>query len=324
MNTYQARHAALDLATSSQRRLLVRGGMATAVAAGLGGLGALPAMAASHPMLRRGSRGSAVRELQRKLLDAGYHHSGVDGIFGPSTRGAVVDLQRDNGLVVDGICGPRTWAVVDRLAGDGGGGGGAPEPEDPPTSGSHPMLRQGDRGSAVKRLQSIMRSNGYWHSGNDGVYGETTAQAVMAVQKVHGLARDGICGPNTWSVIDRLSRPSGRTSSGTVMEVDLAKQVIIFVVSGRTKWVFNTSTGKAGWRTPRGRFQIFRGVNGMDHGPLGALWRPRYFNGGIAIHGYTSVPGYPASHGCTRVSNAGMDYVWSAGLAPTGRRVWVY
>ena len=57
---------------------------------------------------------------------------------------------------------------------------------------------------------------------------------------------------------------------------------------------------------------------------MGALWRPRYFNGGIAIHGYTSVPGYPASHGCTRVSNAGMDYVWSAGLAPTGRRVWVY
>lgn len=321
MNTYQARHAALDLAISSQRRLLVRGGTAAVVAAGLGGLGALPAAAASHPMLRRGSRGPAVRELQRKLLDGGYKHSGVDGIFGPSTRGAVVALQRDHRLVRDGICGPKTWAVVDRL---GSGGGSDPEPDQPPTSGSHPMLRKGSRGSAVMRLQRIMRANGYWHSGNDGVYGQTTAQAVMAVQKVHGLARDGVCGPRTWAVIDRLGRPRGRTTSGTVMEVDIGRQVVFFVVSGRTRWVFNTSTGKSGWRTPRGRYRFFRQVNRMDYGPLGALWRPKYFNGGIALHGSGSIPGYPASHGCIRVSNAAMNHVWAAGLAPIGRRVWVY
>ena len=169
-----------------------------------------------------------------------------------------------------------------------------------------------------------MRSNGYWHSGNDGVYGHTTAQAVMAVQKVHGLTRDGVCGPNTWAVIDRLSRPRGRTTSGTVLEIDLAKQVAIVVVSGRTRWVFNTSTGKSGWRTPRGHFRMFRQVNRMDYGPYGALWRPKYFNGGIALHGSTSIPGYPASHGCARISNAGMNYVWGTGLAPIGRRVWVY
>lgn len=274
-------------------------------------------------MLRRGSRGSAVRELQRKLLDGGYKHSGVDGIFGPSTRGAVVDLQRDHNLLVDGICGPKTWAVVDRL-GSGGGGGGDPEPEDPPTSGSHPMLRQGSRGSAVKRLQRAMRSHGYWHSGNDGIFGQTTEQAVMAVQKVHGLTRDGVCGPVTWGVVERLSRPRARTGSGTVMEVDLSKQIVIFVVAGRTKWVMNTSTGKAGWRTPRGRFRIFRQVNRMDYGPLGALRRPKYFNGGIAIHGSGYIPGYPASHGCISTSNAATNYVWSTGLAPIGRRVWVY
>ena len=317
MNTYRARHAQVQVAESPERRLLVRGALASTAAVGLAGLGVVPAVAASHPMLRRGSRGSAVRELQRKLLDGGYEHSGVDGIFGPSTERAVKRLQGDHGLVRDGICGPKTWAVVDRLGDDDGGDDGG-------TGGSHPLLKTGSRGDAVWRLQVAMRDNYYWHSGNDGVFGNTTEQAVMAVQKMHGLARDGVCGPKTWAVIDRLGTPRGRTTSGTVMEVDLTKQLIILIVSGRTRWVFNTSTGKSGWRTPRGRYKIFRQVNGMDTGPLGSLWRPKYFNGGIAIHGYTSVPGYPASHGCTRVSNSAMNYLWSSGLLPIGRRVWVY
>ena len=318
MNTYRARHAQGQVAESPERRLLVRGALASTAALGLAGLGGAPALAASHPTLRRGSKGSAVRELQRKLLRGGYEHSGVDGIFGPSTERAVKRLQGDHGLVRDGICGPKTWRVVDRLGdddgGDDGGGGG----------GSHPLLKKGSKGSAVKRLQTAMRDHGYWHSGNDGNFGVTTEQAVMAVQKMHGLSRDGVCGPKTWAVIDRLGHARARTTSGSIMEVDIDRQVIFVVRSGRTRWVFNTSTGKSGWRTPRGRYRIFRQVNGMDHGPLGSLWRPKYFNGGIAIHGYTSVPGYPASHGCTRVSNSAMNYLWSSGLLPIGRRVWVY
>ena len=42
------------------------------------------------------------------------------------------------------------------------------------------------------------------------------------------------------------------------------------------------------------------------------MYRPRYFNGGIAVHGYGSVPPYPASHGCVRVSLAAMDWIWSS------------
>lgn len=187
-----------------------------------------------------------------------------------------------------------------------------------------PTLKRGSRGATVKSLQTTLRANGYWHTGNDGAYGQTTEQAVMAVQKVHGLGRDGVCGPQTWAAVDSLSRPQGRTTSGTVMEIDLTKQVIIVVVSGSTEWVFNTSTGKSGWRTPKGRFTFFRQVNGSDPGPYGPLWRPKYFNGGIAIHGAPSIPGSPASHGCARLSNAATDHIWSAGLAPMGREVWVY
>ncbi len=325
MGTYQARHAAVEVEASPQRRLLMRGGLATAAATAITGVGLLTPVVAAPRTVKQGSRGSAVRDLQTKLLRGGYRHSGVDGVFGSSTRRAVVRLQGDHRLTRDGICGSRTWAVVNRL---GRSGGSAPKPKPRPQPTPKPSskgtLKPGSKGSAVKSLQSTLRANGYWLSSSDGQYGQTTQQAVMAVQKVHGLPRDGVCGPATRAVIDRLSRPRGRTRSGTVMEIDLSKQIIIFVVAGRTKWVFNTSTGTAGWRTPRGRFTIFRQINGMRHAPLGQLWRPKYFNGGIAIHGSSSIPGYAASHGCARMANACINYVWSANLAPIGRRVWVY
>lgn len=325
MSTYQARHAVVELEASSQRRLLMRGGLATAAATAFGGVGFLTPAFAAQPLLKLGSRGTAVRDLQTKLTKGGYKPGPADGIFGSGTRSAVIKLQGNRRLTKDGVVGPMTWAQVNKLgSGSSGPGPVDPGPTTPPPTGSTPMLKPGSRGSAVKRLQTTLRANGYWHSGSDGVYGQTTQQAVMAVQKMHGLERDGICGSQTWSVVNRLSRPRGRTTSGSAIEVDLSKQVMIFVVSGQTRWVMNTSTGKAGWRTPPGRFSIFRSVNRMDNGPLGALWRPRYFNRGIALHGSPSIPGYPASHGCTRLSNAAVNYVWSANLAPIGRRVWVY
>ena len=62
-------------------------------------------------------------------------------------------------------------------------------------------------------------------------------------------------------------------------------------------------------------------VDGWDPGPLGRLYRPRYFNGGIAVHGYPSVPSTPASHGCVRVTLGAMDHLWSSKLLPIGRTV---
>ena len=44
----------------------------------------------------------------------------------------------------------------------------------------------------------------------------------------------------------------------------------------------------------------------------------------MTIHGYTSVPAYPASHGCVRVTYPAMDFIWDKGLTPIGTPVWVY
>ena len=76
--------------------------------------------------------------------------------------------------------------------------------------------------------------------------------------------------------------------------------------------------------TPVGHFQIYRQVNGLVVDSLGQLWRPKFFDAGFAIHGDTSVPPYPVSHGCVRVSNAAIDWIWANNIAPIGTSVWVY
>ncbi|MEA2217570.1 MAG: hypothetical protein QOJ35_196 [Solirubrobacteraceae bacterium] len=63
----------------------------------------------TDPTLREGSKGVAVRGLQRRLIDAGYGVDDIDGRFGPQTEAAVRAFQKANGLDVDGIAGPQTW-----------------------------------------------------------------------------------------------------------------------------------------------------------------------------------------------------------------------
>lgn len=66
--------------------------------------------------VRTGSQGSDVRALQQALADRGFNPGGVDGAFGPQTRAALVAFQQANGLVADGIAGPKTWAALNGAA----------------------------------------------------------------------------------------------------------------------------------------------------------------------------------------------------------------
>lgn len=89
------------------------------------------ALPPSRPILRSGSRGPAVRDLQHALTAAGFPAT-VDGAFGPGTDAAVRAFQRARGLTPDGVVGPRTWAALTRT--------GAPGPV-PTTSGDTPSLQ---------------------------------------------------------------------------------------------------------------------------------------------------------------------------------------
>lgn len=76
------------------------------------GSSAAPAVSASRPTLRTGSRGDSVRLLQTLLNRAGYELA-VDGIFGTMTRCSVKGFQSERGLQVDGIVGKQTWAALE-------------------------------------------------------------------------------------------------------------------------------------------------------------------------------------------------------------------
>jgi hypothetical protein len=71
----------------------------------------------------------------------------------------------------------------------------------------------------------------------------------------------------------------------------------------------DASTGKAS-TPPAGNFTVLRHIDGWRQSRLGLMWRPNYFHGGYAIHGYSSVPNYPASHGCVRIPMPAMDRLW--------------
>ena len=102
---------------------------------------------------------------------------------------------------------------------------------------------------------------------------------------------------------------------------------IIKIINASTGGGYSYATGTGGTSiaiTPPGVYSTYYEVNKWDVGPLGGLYRPKYFNRGIAVHGSYSVPPYPASHGCVRVSLAAMDWIWLNNMMPRGTKVVVY
>lgn len=194
-------------------------------------------------------------------------------------------------------------------------------------------LRIGDSGPKVLAVQQRLSELGYWLGTPDGQFGALTQQAVYAIQKAAGLSRDGAVGPKTQAALGRGVRPAPK-HGGNGVEIDLKRQLLLVVRDGKVRTALNTSTGNGERyvsggtektaRTPRGTFAVNRVYDGMSHGELGDLFRPRYFYKGWAVHGSSSIPPYPASHGCARVSHGAINMIWSQKLMPMGSRVIVY
>jgi peptidoglycan hydrolase-like protein with peptidoglycan-binding domain len=165
----------------------------------------------------------------------------------------------------------------------------------------------------VKAMQERLAELGYDVGTPDGKWGAQTTYAVMAFQKVEGLSRDGQDGPQTQAALATATKPGPMVPGGapTRIEIDVARQVLFHWVNGNLARILPVSTGSnerycvdgecSVAVTPGGSFRIGRKAVGLEVAPLGELWWPMYFNGGIAIHGSPSVPAYPASHGCIRI-----------------------
>jgi peptidoglycan hydrolase-like protein with peptidoglycan-binding domain len=140
----------------------------------------------TEPTLKKGSKGQAVKDLQQALEALGLEVGGADGIFGQKTEDAVKAFQKLNGIDADGIVGPLTWINIDEA------------------DQSEPLLKQGSKGLAVRRLQTRMQLAGFEIADVNGRFGPKTAAAVKALQKQAGLSVDGVVGPKTWAVVAAL------------------------------------------------------------------------------------------------------------------------
>jgi lipoprotein-anchoring transpeptidase ErfK/SrfK len=179
----------------------------------------------------------------------------------------------------------------------------------------------GSRGIRVRLLQQGLKRLGYAGFRASGYYGPGTARGVLAFRKVNRMPRIGYANAKVFQKVFerrgtfRLKYPR----AGKHVEADLSRQVLVLAKKGRPARIYHTSSGKPSTPTVLGSFRFYRqdpGTNsvGMVHSS--------YFIGGYAIHGYPSVPTYPASHGCLRVPipSAWSIYSW----IDIGDRIFVY
>ncbi len=131
----------------------------------------------------------------------------------------------------------------------------------PPTSPAPalpPDVRLGSKGPAVVTLQQKLVALSYQPGRTDGVFDAETREAVIAFQKVEGLPRDGEVWSATWTRLMAAMPPTPRLSAaGTRVEVDLTRQVLLYIENNQVVKTLACSTGKPGWRTPPGHYSVY-------------------------------------------------------------------
>jgi peptidoglycan hydrolase-like protein with peptidoglycan-binding domain len=157
----------------------------------------------------------------------------------------------------------------------------------------------GSTGALVRLLQRGLKRMHYAVP-RSGVFDDGTARAVMAWRKVTGQPRSYSAGP---SVVRGVLEGRGRfrvrhPGDGRHVEADLSRQVLVLAEGRKVRRIYHTSSGTPATPTILGRFQVYRKSPGTN---AKGMVHSSYFIRGYAIHGYASVPAYPASHGCLRV-----------------------
>ena len=189
-------------------------------------------------------------------------------------------------------------------------------------------LTRAQRVEAERRLSEL----GYWTGPVDGRLDEATRSALIAFQKWEGRAIDGKLTLAELEAIRSAAPPKARDLGYEHVEVDVERQVLMLVTEEGGVRVLPVSTGSdkpfmdqgemSVAYTPRGRFVVYDKTYGWENGDLGSVYYANYITGGVAIHGYLTVPTTRASHGCIRIPMFAAREV--SRLLPVGTIVLVY
>ena len=183
-----------------------------------------------------------------------------------------------------------------------------------------PRASGGSRGTAVRALQRRLKDLGYLVPVS-GRYDGTTARAVLAFRKVNGFSRITSAGR---TVFRRLARGGGGfkvryPKAGKHAEFDWSRQVLVLARGARPALILHTSSGTSATPTVFGKYRFYRKSPGYN---AKGMYYSSYFVGGYAIHGYSPVPTFPASHGCLRIPIASAKRVY--GWVSLGDPIYTY
>jgi len=184
----------------------------------------------------------------------------------------------------------------------------------------------------TKEAESRLSELGYWTGPIDGNLDAGTTSALIAFQKWEARPITGKLTVQELEAIRNSSSPKPRDAGYAHVEVDIDRQVLLIVSQDGSVRVLPVSTGTGKpfmdqgqmsvAYTPRGRFVVYDKTYGWENGDLGSVYYANYITGGVAIHGYLSVPTQPASHGCIRIPMFAAREV--SRLLPVGTIVLVY
>ena len=159
--------------------------------------------------ITKGKTDFNVAAVQARLKTLGYYRSTVDGMWGKGTLTAVMRYQSDGGLAVDGVVGGGTARKLGITLYNVEKSGG---------------IVKGKTAENIRKLQTALKSIGYYTSTVDGAWGRRTMCAVMSYQSDHGLTVDGVVGSATEKALGitlGTGSSGGTGSTDNVSESDL-------------------------------------------------------------------------------------------------------
>ena len=185
--------------------------------------------------------------------------------------------------------------------------------------------------SQTREAERLLAELGYWTGPIDGVFDPATRFALLAFQKWEQRTITGELTTEEIEAMRTSAKPLARDGDYEHVEVDVDRQVLMIfdgkggvrvlpVSTGTDKPFFYDGQESIAY-TPRGRFVVYDKGVGWDK-LFPGMYYANYISGGIAIHGYNSVPNVPASHGCVRIPVFAAREV--SKLLPLGTIVLIY
>jgi N-acetylmuramoyl-L-alanine amidase len=184
----------------------------------------------------------------------------------------------------------------------------------------------------TRETERLLSDMGYWTGVVDGRFDSATRAALIAFQKWEGRPATGQLTLDELEAIRTSASPKPREPGYAHVEVDLDRQVLLVVSDDGSVRVLPISSGSGKpfldegqesiAHTPRGRFLVYDKVVGWETGRNSSMYYSNYISGGVAIHGFRTVPIQPESHGCIRIPMFAAREV--SKLMPIGTIVLVY